>query len=97
MFSVRWNIVNLWKFKFKTELSVELEKPSLPEIPIKISITKDSLSLIGQATGQPSFTLETIGKDSFEFSPAGVEIQFIPEKNLLILKQGGGEFTFTRE
>ena len=68
-----------------------------PEIPIKISITKDSLSLIGQATGQPSFTLETIGKDSFEFSPAGVEIQFIPEKNRLILKQGGGEFTFTRE
>ena len=68
-----------------------------PEIPIKISITKDSLSLIGQATGQPSFTLETIGKDRFEFSTAGVEIQFIPEKNLLILKQGGGEFTFTRE
>jgi len=68
-----------------------------PEIPIKISITKDSLSLIAQATGQPSFTLELIGKDSFEFSPAGVEIQFIPEKNLLILKQGGGEFTFTRE
>ena len=68
-----------------------------PEIPIKISITKDSLSLIAQATGQPSFTLETIGKDSFEFSPAGVEIQFIPEKNRLILKQGGGEFTFTRE
>jgi CubicO group peptidase (beta-lactamase class C family) len=67
------------------------------EIPIKISITKDSLSLIAQATGQPPFTLELIGKDSFEFSPAGVEIQFIPEKNLLILKQGGGEFTFTRE
>jgi CubicO group peptidase (beta-lactamase class C family) len=68
-----------------------------PEIPIKINITKDSLSLIGQATGQPSFTLEKIGKDSFEFSPAGVEIQFIPEKNRLILKQGGGEFNFTRE
>ncbi len=68
-----------------------------PEIPIKISITKDSLSLIAQATGQPSFTLETIGKDSFEFSPAGVEIQFIPEKNLLILKQGGGEFSFKRD
>ena len=68
-----------------------------PEIPIKISITKDYLSLIAQATGQPSFTLELIGKDSFEFSPASVEIQFIPDKNLLILKQGGGEFTFTRE
>jgi CubicO group peptidase (beta-lactamase class C family) len=68
-----------------------------PEIPIKISITKDFLSLIAQATGQPSFTLELIGKDSFEFSPAGVEIQFIPQKNLLILKQGGGEFSFKRE
>ncbi len=68
-----------------------------PEIPIKISITKDSLSLIAQATGQPSFTLELIGKDSFEFSLAGVEIQFIPQKNLLILKQGGGEFSFKRE
>lgn len=68
-----------------------------PEIPIKISITKDSLSLIAQATGQPSFTLELIGKDSFEFSPAGLEIQFIPQKNLLILKQGGGEFSFKRE
>jgi CubicO group peptidase (beta-lactamase class C family) len=68
-----------------------------PEIPIKISITKDSLSLIAQATGQPSFTLELIGKDSFEFSPAGVEIQFIPEKNMLILKQGGGKFSFKKE
>ena len=81
--------------------SVDLDKYlgsyANPEIPIKISITKDSLSLIGQATGQPSFTLETIGKDSFEFSPAGVEIQFIPQKNLLILKQGGVEFSFNRE
>ena len=68
-----------------------------PEMPIKISITKDSFSLIAQATGQLSFTLELIGKDSFEFSPAGVEIQFIPQKNLLILKQGGGEFSFKRE
>lgn len=68
-----------------------------PEMPIKISITKDSFSLIAQATGQLSFTLELIGKDSFEFSPAGVEIQFMPQKNLLILKQGGGEFSFKRE
>jgi len=68
-----------------------------PEIPIKISITKDFLSLIAQVRGQPSFTLELIGKDSFEFSPAGVEIQFIPQKNLLISKQGGGEFSFKRE
>jgi len=66
------------------------------EIPIKIVITKDSLSLKAQASGQQSFSLDATGKDTFEFSAAGVKIEFIPEKNLLILMQGGGEFTFTK-
>jgi CubicO group peptidase (beta-lactamase class C family) len=66
------------------------------EMPIKIVITKDSLSLKAQASGQQSFSLDATGKDTFEFSAAGVKIEFIPEKNLLILMQGGGEFTFTK-
>ena len=81
-------------------ISADLDKYlgtySNAEMPIKIFITKDSLTLIAQATGQMSFTLDAIGKDKFEFAAVGVEIEFIPEKNLLILKQGGGEFTFTR-
>jgi CubicO group peptidase (beta-lactamase class C family) len=67
------------------------------EMPIKIVITKDSLSLKAQASGQQSFSLDATGKDAFEFSAAGVKIKFIPEKNLLILMQGGGEFTFIKE
>ena len=67
------------------------------EMPIKIVITKDSLSLKAQASGQQSFSLDATGKDTFEFSAAGVKIEFIPEKNLLILMQGGGEFTFIKE
>jgi CubicO group peptidase (beta-lactamase class C family) len=66
------------------------------EMPIKIVITKDSLSLKAQASGQQSFSLDATGKDTFEFSAAGVKIEFIPEKKLLILMQGGGEFTFTK-
>ena len=69
---------------------------SNPEMPIKIVITKDALSLIAQATGQQSFSLDATGKDTFEFSAAGVKIEFIPEKNSLILMQGGGEFTFVK-
>jgi CubicO group peptidase (beta-lactamase class C family) len=67
------------------------------EMPIKIVITKDSLSLKAQASGQQSFSLDATGKDTFEFSAAGVKIEFIPEKNFLILMQGGGEFTFIKE
>jgi CubicO group peptidase (beta-lactamase class C family) len=67
------------------------------EMPIKIVITKDSLSLKAQASGQQSFSLDATGKDTFEFSAAGVKIEFIPEKKLLILMQGGGEFTFIKE
>ena len=67
------------------------------EMPIKIVITKDSLTLKAQASGQQSFSLDATGKDTFEFSAAGVKIEFIPEKKLLILMQGGGEFTFKKE
>ena len=82
-------------------ISADLDKYlgtySNAEMPIKIFITKYSLTLIAQATGQMSFTLDAIGKDKFEFAAVGVEIEFIPEKNMLILKQGGGEFTFSKQ
>jgi D-alanyl-D-alanine carboxypeptidase len=80
-----------------TDLDKYLGTYSNSEMPIKIVITKDSLSLKAQASGQQSFSLDATGKDTFEFSAAGVKIEFIPEKNLLILMQGGGEFTFIKE
>ena len=78
------------------DLDKYLGSYSNSEMPIKIVITKDALSLKAQASGQQSFSLDATGKDTFEFSAAGVKIEFIPEKNLLILMQGGGEFTFIK-
>ena len=79
------------------DLDKYLGSYSNSEMPIKIVITKDALSLKAQASGQQSFSLDATGKDTFEFLAAGVKIEFIPEKNLLILMQGGGEFTFKKE
>ncbi|WP_353127238.1 serine hydrolase domain-containing protein [Parapedobacter pyrenivorans] len=67
------------------------------QLPIKITITNEGNTLLAQATGQPSFRLEATAKDKFKFDPAGVVIEFYPAKDLLILKQNGGEFTFAKE
>ncbi len=67
------------------------------QLPIKITITNEGNTLLAQATGQPSFALEATAKDKFRFDQAGVVMEFDPAKDLLILKQNGGEFTFTKE
>lgn len=66
-------------------------------ISLKINVTKEDSQLIAQATGQSSFPLEPTAKDQFKFEPAGVVLEFNPSEGTMILKQGGGEFTFTRE
>lgn len=67
------------------------------QLPMKITITNDGNTLLAQATGQPAFPLEATAKDTFKFDQAGVVIEFEPAKDVLILKQNGGEFTFIRE
>ncbi|TVR80968.1 MAG: class A beta-lactamase-related serine hydrolase [Chitinophagaceae bacterium] len=67
------------------------------QLQLKITIIKESNTLIAQATGQSSFPLEAMKKDKFKFDPAGVVIEFNPSENILILKQGGGEFPFVKE
>ncbi len=67
------------------------------QLPLKITITKTEKSLIAQATGQSSFPVTCTAKDVFKFTPAGVVLEFVPEKNQMTLKQGGGEFLFTKE
>ncbi|WP_306350025.1 serine hydrolase domain-containing protein [Flavobacterium sp. '19STA2R22 D10 B1'] len=70
---------------------------SSKQIPIQITVTKDDKTLIAQATGQSSFPLSSTAKDKFEFAQAGVILEFKPTENTMVLKQGGGEFTFTKE
>lgn len=67
------------------------------QMPLKITITKDQAQLMAQATGQSAFPLKPSGKDKFKFDAAGIVIEFRPEKGELSLKQGGGNFAFTRE
>lgn len=67
------------------------------QIPLKITITKDNITLISQATGQSSFPLEATEKDKFKFEPAGITLEFNPSKNEMMLKQGGQAVLFTKE
>ena len=66
-------------------------------IPLKITVTRKGHELVAQASGQSSFTLETIEKNKFRFDPAGIKMTFVPEKNEMTLKQGGGSFLFVKE
>lgn len=70
---------------------------SSEQIPPKITISKESNTLLAQATGQSSFPLEASDINIFKFKQAGVIIEFNPEKKQMILKQGGKEFLFTKE
>lgn len=67
------------------------------QIPLKITVTKSGTSLTAQATGQSSFTLEATERDSFKFDQAGIVMEFNPTKKEMTLKQGGGNYLFTKE
>ncbi len=67
------------------------------QIPMKITITKDGNNLIAQGTGQPAFPLESTDKDKFKFDQAGAKFEFNPTAKTMILFQGGGQISFTKE
>jgi CubicO group peptidase (beta-lactamase class C family) len=70
---------------------------SSTQIPLKITITKNNTTLISQATEQSPFPLEATEKDKFTFDPAGIKMEFNPDKNEMTLKQGGETVLFTKE
>ena len=79
------------------ELNDYLGEYSSPDFPLKITITKDNLILIAQATGQSSFPLDAVSKNIFEFKAAGIKLEFMPETKQMILKQGAGKYTLTKK
>jgi CubicO group peptidase (beta-lactamase class C family) len=82
----------------KTEdLDKYLGEYSSTQIPLKITITKDKSTLFAQATGQSAFPLDAYDKDKFQFEQAGIEIEFNTDKKEFTLKQGGGNFLFTKD
>jgi hypothetical protein len=63
---------------------------------MKINISETNNALFAQASGQPAFPLTPSGKNKFRFDQAALILEFNPENQQMILKQGGGIFTFTR-
>ena len=70
---------------------------SSPQFPLDITITTKEGQLQGQATGQPSFTLEARDSTHFALPEAGLKMHFRPQKNLLIFTQMGNTFELERK
>lgn len=97
-FNKEYSIPTFNTISLKTEdLDKYLGVYSSKQIPLKITITKDKTMLIAQATGQSSFPLEATEKDKFKFDQAGVKMEFNTDKNELTMKQGGGNYLFTKD
>lgn len=69
---------------------------STPQFPLKIKISYEDGQLKGQATGQPEFTLRAVEKNSFEFKPANLKMNFQPKKKSLTLIQNGQNINFNK-
>ena len=70
---------------------------SSPDFPLKVTISQKDNTLIGQATGQPSFPLEAYEEDKFKFDAAGLKLDFVPADGIMRLLQGGQTFDLKRE
>lgn len=79
------------------DLDQYLGEYSAPNFPLKINISKKDNVMITQATGQSAIAMEATGKDKFEFSQAGIILEFKPSEKQMILKQGGGKFILTKK
>jgi CubicO group peptidase (beta-lactamase class C family) len=64
--------------------------------PLQVLITLNGSTLMAQATGQSAFPLEGNAKNIFGFVPANLTLEFKPESSQMILKQGGGVYTFDK-
>ncbi|MEM9895687.1 MAG: serine hydrolase domain-containing protein [Bacteroidota bacterium] len=65
------------------------------QLPLEIRVGVDENDLMAQATGQSAIPLTATDQHIFRFDKAGLEMVFDPSAKSMMLKQGGGEFTFT--
>lgn len=66
-------------------------------IPIKIVFTEENGQLVLEISGEPKLPLETTGKNTFAFEPAGISLQFSDTQNELTVTINGQSFLFTRD
>jgi D-alanyl-D-alanine carboxypeptidase len=91
--------------------AVELSKKSLVKyeglfssdvMPLEITVKVINGQLTAQATGQRALTLTPYSSSEFRFDPAGIVMIFATDSEMIDyssfqLKQGGGNFKFTRK
>lgn len=70
---------------------------SSPEVPFKLTITRDNSTLVAQPTGQPASSLEAIAENKFKLESRGVVLEFDAAKTQLTFKRGGRDVLFTKE
>ncbi|MFT4071267.1 MAG: serine hydrolase domain-containing protein [Dysgonamonadaceae bacterium] len=98
IFNNPYDIPNFDQGILKTiDLDKYLGTYSTLHFPIKLAITKNGDTLVAQGTGQPAFNLEYFSEHKFIFYSAKIEIEFKPEEDSLILKQGGATFIMKKE
>jgi D-alanyl-D-alanine carboxypeptidase len=78
------------------DLDIYLGVYSSPTFPLKITISKDNNTLMAQATGQGAFPLTATKKDKFEFSQAGIVLDFNTATNEMTLNQAGRKFVLKK-
>ncbi len=67
------------------------------QLPIKITITKNNINLIAQATEQKALTLQAVEKDKFVYADEGIILEFNPIDKMMVLKQSGQVYNFVKE
>jgi len=98
IFDKPYEIPEFIKMELKSEdLDKYLGVYSSTQIPLKITITKKDKILFAQGTNQPELPLEATGENKFSFEQLNVILEFNPKENIMILKQGGGQFTYTKD
>ena len=97
-FNEPFDIPKFEKIKItEADLKQYLGVYSTDKMPIKFTITQDKNVLFAQGTGQPKVALDYKGETKFSFEQVGAIFEFDPKSNQFTLKQGGGEFVFTKE
>lgn len=99
-------IVNGLPFQLPTFIITELKEEDLAPflgvyatsiLPIKITVSNKGAALFAQATGQDAFPLTPIAKNKFEFTIAGIEMEFDLDKHEMVITQGGRPVLFKKE
>ena len=70
---------------------------SSPEVPFKLTITRDNSTLVAQPTGQPASSLEATAENKFKLESRGAVLEFDAAKTQLTFKRGDRNVLFTKE